>query len=159
MSNVVSFQDILQVPMEQIKSPDPLPPADYLGLIINPPEVTQKGKNNTDCVIFSVKLAQCLSPDPNVQTAVGKALDGKPLSDVKLNYLMWATPDSAYRIKQFLQNTLQITGAANLSEALSMVPGRQLVVSLGHYNANKDKPGEDPQIAMEIKATKPAPNY
>jgi hypothetical protein len=145
--------------MEQIKSPNPLPQADYLALITGFAEFTQRGKNNTDCVIFPVKLAQCLSADPNVQTAVGEALDGKPLGDVKLNYLMWATPDSAYRIKQFLQNTLQITGAANLSEALSMVPGRQLVVSLSHYISNKDKVGEDPQVTMEIKATKPAPNY
>jgi hypothetical protein len=142
-----TFQDILSMPMDDIKPPKPLPIGEYIGLIDGSPEVTQRGKNNNHCVVFPIRLAQPVRVD---QLALTEALDGKALTDVKLNYTLWLTPDSVHRLKSFLVDHLGIE-AGNLNEAISQAPGKQLMVSIGHYVSSRE--GEAPRVGMEIKAT------
>ena len=144
---MVAFQDILSMPLDDIKPPKPLPIGEYLGLIDGVPEITQRGKNNNHCVVFPIRLAQPVRVDPGALT---EALDGKSLSDVKLNHTLWLTPDSVHRMKAFLVDHLGIE-AKNLQEAIGQAPGKQLMVSIGHYVTSKE--GEAPRVGMEIKAT------
>jgi hypothetical protein len=145
-----SFQDILNTPMEEIKPPKPLPPGEYLAIIDGQPEVTQRGKNNNHCVVFPLRLVQALDSSPAFQQQVHDALEGKQISDVKLSNTLWLTNDAAYRLKNFLSDHLGIV-ARTPSEALSQAPGKQLIVSIGHYIVQKE--GEEPRIGMEIKST------
>jgi len=147
---MASFQDILNTPMEDIKPPKPLPPGEYLSLIDGQPEITQRGKNQNHCVVFPIKLVQPLDQTPAFQQQLVDALEGKALTEVKLSNTMWLTPDSAYRLKNFLSDHLGID-ARTPSEAISQAAGKQLIVTIGHYIIQKE--GEEPRIGMEIKST------
>lgn len=147
---MASFEDILNTPVNEHKPPKPLPPGEYLGLIDGQPELTQRGKNQTHCVVFPIKLMQALNQSPTFQQELTEALEGKSLSDVRLSNTMWMTPDSAYRLGQFLNDHLGIEGVST-REAISMSQGKQLIVTVGHYVVTRE--GEAPRIGMEIKST------
>jgi hypothetical protein len=145
-----NFTDILNQDFDTMKPPKPLPPGEYLAIIADQPEITQRGKNNNHCVVFPIKLVQALDQSPKFQSEIAEALDGKSLSDIRLQNTLWLTPDAAYRLKAFLQDHLGID-AKNASEAIAQSPGKQLIVTIGHYVSNKE--GEAPRVGMEIRAT------
>lgn len=144
---MTSFTEILNTPFEDIKPPKPLPAGEYLGLVDGVPEITKRGKNDTDCIVFPIRLVQPVNVDA---TALAEALDGKALTDIKLSHTVWVTPESAWRMKAFLKDHLGIK-ATNGSQALAEAPGKQLMVTIGHYVTNKD--GEAPRVGMQINAT------
>src|SRR5215831_2108245 len=143
-----NFQDILNTQLEEIKPPKPLPPGEYLGLIMDEPQITQRGKNQNHCVVFPIKLIQAISQDAAFQQELTNALEGKAIGDVKLSHMLWLTPDSAFRLKVFLVDHLGIEGAATPAQAISMARGRNLIISLGHYVNQRE--GEAPTIGMDI---------
>jgi hypothetical protein len=145
-----SFEDILSMPIADIKPPKPLPAGEYLALIESH-EVTEKGKNKNHCVIFSIRPTQALNQDPTFQQDLIDALEGKNLRDRKLSHTLWLTPDAAYRLRIFLIDHLGLEDVSNLKHALSMVSGKELIVTIGHYVSTRE--GEAPQVGMEIKAT------
>ena len=148
---MASFQDILNTPMDEIKAPKPLPPGEYVALIDGQPEITQRGKNQNHCVIFPLKLLEAVNVTPAFQQQLHEALEGKALTDVKLSTTFWVTPDSAYRLRNFLVDHLGIPSKMKPQEAIAMTQGRQLVVSLGHYITQRE--GEEPRVGMEVKST------
>jgi hypothetical protein len=147
MDQPSSFADILNVPVNSANPPKPLPPGEYLGVINGVPEPAKRGPKETECVLFSVKLARPINVD---QQALNEALDGKSLSDVKLTHTVWITPDSVWRLKQFLVDHLGITvtDTTTFSEALAYAPGKELKVIISHYASKVDG-----RIGMEIKST------
>jgi hypothetical protein len=148
-----SFEDILSLPVEEVKVPIPLPPGQYLSKIDGQPNITQKGKKNTDCVIFPVQLVQALDQSPAFQQSLADALNGKMLTQVRLDHTLWVTPDAAFRLKIFLLDVLGIE-AKTLREAIAYAPGKQLIVTIGHYTTTRD--GEMPRVGMEIKSASKA---
>src|SRR5262249_51443580 len=128
---MLSFEDILNRPMEDLTAPKPLPVGEYLG-IIEKYEITQRGKNQNHCVVFTIRLAQALNQDPSFQRDLIEALDGKPLSDKKLPYVLWLTEDSAFRLRIFLVDHLGIEGMTKVTEALASTGGKELIVSISH---------------------------
>jgi hypothetical protein len=148
-----SFENILSMPVAEVKVPVPLPPGQYLAMIDGQPAFAQKGKNKTDCVVFPVQLLQALDQSPAFQQSLVDVLKGKLLTQVSLDYTLWVTPDAAFRLKTFLLDHLGIE-AGTLKEAIAYAPGKQLIVTIGHYTTTRD--GEMPRVGMEIKSTSKA---
>jgi hypothetical protein len=147
------FKEILNMPVQEVKVPTPLPAGQYLAVIVGQPVLTQKGKKNTDCVIFPVQMLQALDQSPAFQQSLVDALKGKMLTEVRLDYTLWVTPDAAFRLKIFLLDHLGIE-AGTLREAIAYAPGKQFIATISHYTTTRD--GEDPRIGMEIKSTSKA---
>jgi hypothetical protein len=147
-----SFEDILSLPVEEVKVPIPLPPGQYLAMV-GDHEVTKKGKKETPCVVLKVQLMQALDQTPAFQQSLVDVLNGKPLMDVPISYTLWLTSDAAFRLKIFLLDHLGIE-AGTLKEALAYSRGKQFVATIAQYPITRD--GEDPRVGMEIKSTSKA---
>jgi hypothetical protein len=144
-----NFTDVLSIQLEDIKPLKPLPAGQYLALI-NDYETTQKGKNNTSCIVFKLRLMQALDQTPAFQEQLYDALDGRSLNDIPISHILWLTPDSMYRTKIFFEDHLGIRGMA-INQALANAVGKQLIVTIGHYVIEREN--EPPRVAMEIKST------
>lgn len=150
---MASFQDILA--KTGTSAPPPaLPVGTYLAIVDGMPEITKKGRNQTDCIIFKLKLMQA-------QTDVDmgllqKALNGAALSERSLSYTMWVTEASAWRLDQFFYHLgLVEMNASNeyvlvksRGEYVNDCMGRQVLVSLGHRASD-----DGAQVFSEIKST------
>ena len=141
----ISFQDILSKPADYIKAPVALPVGTYLALVDGQPEFAKVGQNNTDCVNFNLKPIQ---PQGDVdQKQLLEALNGQSLQDKKIRHRLFVTPDSAWRLKQFLAEHLGIP-VTNLGAMIPEAMGKQVMVTLGHQ-ASQD----GTQVYQVVKST------
>jgi len=141
----MSFADILNRPADEIEAPKALPVGTYLCIVDGQPEFAKIGKNNTDCVNFNLKPVQ---PGPDVdQKALQDTLNGQSLSDKKIRHRLFVTPDSAWRLKQFLNEHLGVP-VTNLGAMIPEAMGRQVMVTLGHQASD-----DGTQIYQVVKAT------
>ena len=60
-----NFAEILSMQLDDIKPLKPLPAGQYLAIVVDEPEVTQKGKNSNSCIIFKLRLMQALDQSPS----------------------------------------------------------------------------------------------
>lgn len=142
MSNLT---DILNRPTTNIEPPKPLPPGTYLCIVDGQPEIAKIGKNNTDCVNFSLKVIQA-QPDVD-QEALANALGTSALSDKKIRHRLFLTDESLWRMKQFLVDHLGLPDAT-IGQLLPESMGKQVLVNIGH------RPNEDgTQVFTEVKST------
>ncbi|HEX4919752.1 MAG TPA: hypothetical protein VFV92_03330 [Candidatus Bathyarchaeia archaeon] len=140
-----TFQDILNKPIDDIKAPVALPMGTYLGIIDGQPEQTKIGKNETPAIIFQIKPVQA-GKDVD-QTALLETLNGSALQDKKIRHTMFVTPDSAYRLKEFLVEHLGID-AKPIIQMLPEAMGKQVFVTLGHKASDDGK-----QVYNVVKGT------
>ena len=126
-----NFAEILSMQLDDIKPLKPLPAGQYLAIVVDEPEVTQKGKNSNSCIIFKLRLMQALDQSPAFQEQLYDALDGKSLSEIVLKHTLWLTPDAIYRVKIFFEDHLGIRGMA-IKEARANAIGKELIVTIGH---------------------------
>lgn len=146
MNDDASFQDILNTPASDIKPPKALPVGDYICIVDGQPEITKLGQKQTNAVIFSLKPMQA-KESVNKDLLV-EALDGKALPDKKIRHTIFVTPDSKYRIKQFLVDHLGLDAATPIGQLIPQSMGRQVVVNIGHRAAD-----DGSTIYQEVKAT------
>lgn len=118
-----SFQEILDMPIDEIKDPVALPPGTYLCLVDGQPEFEKIGKNQTDCVVFSLKPLQA-GPEVD-QRLLDEALDGSQLQDKKIRHRVFLTWESKHRLKKFLINDLGLEGT-NFRQLIPEAMGRQV---------------------------------
>lgn len=146
MSDDASFQDILNTPGSAIKPPKALPVGEYISVVDGQPEITKLGQKQTNAVIFPLKPMQAKeSVDKNLLV---EALDGKALQDKKIRHTIFVTPDSKYRLKQFLVDHLGLDADTPLGQLIPQAMGRQVVVTIGHRAAD-----DGSTIYQEVKAT------
>lgn len=146
MSDDASFQDILNTTASDIKPPKALPAGDYICVVDGQPEITKIGQKQTNAVIFSLKPMQA-KESVNKDLLI-EALDGKALQDKKIRHTVFVTPDSKYRIKQFLVDHLGLDKDTAIGQLIPQAMGRQVVVNVGH------KASEDgTTVYQEVKAT------
>lgn len=151
--NAPNFMSILDKPADSLEAPKPLPVGTYLALISGPETYKEVGANKTNFVGWPIKLVQ---PQGDVDvTALNEALaqkDGtvKALGDVKINHEMALTENSAFIVRDFLQNTLGIDPAGkSLRQMISEALGKQLIVTIKHGLTK----GDNPRVYMQISDT------
>ena len=144
---MASFQDVLNKPASSIEPPAALPVGTYLCLVDGQPEITQKGKNNNYCAIFSLKPVQAQTDVD--QAALQTALKGAALQDKKIRHTLWITEDAAWRLDQFLAEHLLIEkGTKTLGEMVPEAMGKQVLVTLSHTTSDDGK-----QVFAQVKST------
>ena len=128
-----SFEEILTMQLEEIKPPQALPVGTYLCIVDGLPEITQLGANNTDCVVFNLKVVQAQSDVDQRQLA--EVTNGGALQDRKITHRMFVTDRSKHRIKKILADDLGIDPTNSLRRSIEEAPGRQVYVKLTHQTA------------------------
>jgi hypothetical protein len=128
----ISFSDILDMPVDEIKEPQALPIGSYLTIVDGQPEFKKLGQNQTDCVEFNLKPIQAQQDVDEKQLAA--VLDGSSLTDKKIRHRLFITNESKHRLKKFLMNDLGLKGT-NLRQMIPEAMGRQVMVKLTHTNS------------------------
>jgi len=146
MSDDASFQDILNTTASDIKPPKALPVGEYISVVDGQPEITKLGVKQTNAVIFSLKPMQAAESVNKDQLIA--ALDGRALQDKKIRHTIFVTPESKYRIKQFLVDHLGLDGDQPIGQLIPQAMGRQVVVTIGHRAAD-----DGSTIYQEVKST------
>lgn len=144
---MTSFQQILSTRLEDIKPPKNIPPGEYMGVIDALYEVVERG--GTEVVQFPVRLTQSVNADP---IELSKALNGRQLTDIRLNHDIWrpTEPAGKYKLKVFLHDHLGIEQGLSIGEALSQTQNRPLIVTLSH---DLSKTPGDERVFLRIKQT------
>lgn len=139
-----SFTDILNMPSEAIKPPQPLPIGTYMAIVDGVPEIKQIGKQGNSAAVVKFKVMQ---PQPDVDTnALIEALNGKQLTDVAVASNFFLTDAAAYRLKDFLVTLgIDLTGKS-IGQGLNEAPGKSVLINIGH------RPSDDGKaMFMDIK--------
>lgn len=144
MNDTPNFTSILDKPADSLEAPKPVPVGTYLALISGPEAYSKVGQNQTDLVKWPVKLIQ---PQADVDmAALNEALslkDGttKSLGDIKLTYDQFLTEASAFMVRDFLQNVLDIAPEGKtLRQMISEALGKQMLVTIKHGLTKGDNP-------------------
>jgi hypothetical protein len=145
----VDFTSILSKSADAVEKPKPKPVGSYLAAIQGQYSVRQVETKDGERNILQFML-KALSAGPDVDAS---QLDGNVTDWPPFRYDIWVnTPEDEYRLKQFLEGTLEIpmTGKT-FSEGLAETPGKQLTITLGH-RPYQDKATGEPAIATEVKS-------
>ena len=148
MSDINSFESILNTDLDTVRPPKPIPPGNYLATITGLPEHTHMGDKEVPCLIWPIKLLQLVDTDYGLQQDLTEALNGRNLSDMKLNITKWIPQDNLYQLKIFLRDHLGIE-AKNVREAISETPNKQVMVTLAHRPGR----GDDGRVFTQVTAT------
>jgi hypothetical protein len=98
--NAPNFQSVLDKRPSAIEKPRPMPNGIYLMTVDGIPVITNKGKDNTEVVIFKLRPQQAVQDvDPNELAEFTKL---KPLNDRTIDANFWMTDAAAYRLMDFL---------------------------------------------------------
>jgi len=122
-----SFEEILNKPASEIKSPPAYPVGTYHCLVNGPLEHVKSSQKQTDGYRIKFKI---LSPreDVDQKTYTEQALSGQ---DIIEDY--WITEKSAWRLKELLTDHLGIDETnKKFLELLAEAPGKQVYVKLKH---------------------------
>lgn len=122
--------------LENIKEVPPLPTGSYLAQVVGTYENIISSRKQTPAIQFTIRL---ISASEDVDRG---ALDeyltasNQSLHDVQIKHTIWESPYAMSTLKAFLMQTLGLSG--NLKEALSQVPGRQLIANVIHRPIQAD---------------------
>lgn len=148
-----NFMDIIDKPADSIEAPKPLAVGNYLGIISGPYTEKKVGQNETRFVSWPIKLIQ---PQPDVDmAALNESLsskDGtvKPLGDVKMNWDMALTDNSAHIVLDWMENTLGIDRVGKtMRQMLAETVGKQLICTVKHGMTK----GNNPRVFASITDT------
>lgn len=101
----MSFKDILKKPIADIKAPPPMPIGTY-DFRIKSHEFVESGKKKTPGVQFNVVPTRA---HDDVSQDELKTME-KPLSEIEKKLTFWISEDSAFRLREFLENDLGLSG-------------------------------------------------
>ena len=130
------FTDILNMSLEEIKGPEPLPAGTYLGLVEGQPahrEVNGKDGERYNVVDFNLRLLEVIQAEDE-QMAKAILSDGR-----RIRHGIFVRPKDANNspIRKFLVNDLGISKSVKLGEAINEAMGKEVIV---HIN---QKPSSD----------------
>lgn len=127
MNDFPNFGAILDKPTAEVVAPPTYPPGSYIAVIAGLPKMDKSTKKQTEYVEFEMRPLQALE-DVNEDDL--KAFG--PLGDGTLRLTFYLTEKSAYRLKEFLINDLQLEEQATIRPMLDETPGQQCVIHIKH---------------------------
>jgi len=138
MANQIS--DILDKPSTQIDKPKPLPVGTYLWSVQGLPKHDKSKEKQTPYVEFNVK---CLSAYDDVDEEAlaewATKSDGtmRALQDYSTRLTYYITPDSLYRLQEFLDHCGVADDEKSTRQCIDDTPNCQFVANIVH-TASKD---------------------
>jgi hypothetical protein len=122
--------------LDDIKDVPPLPPGDYLAQVVGNHENVISSRKQTAGVQFTLRLLQANESVDRDRLDSFLATSNQSLRDVTIRHTFWDSPYAMSSLRSFLKDSLAIHG--ELKEALSNVPGKQLVVTITHRSQQSD---------------------
>lgn len=144
MSEAVDLSSILSKPASDIEPPKPLPNGIYIAQIESYETGRKAGEKQTPCIDFNLKVLQPTDVDPS-ECELPK----------NIRHTLFVTEQSLFRLKDFLEGTLQIEGGhRTLAEMLPEARGRMLRVEVVQ-KAYTPRGATEPQMINNINKTFP----
>lgn len=128
----MSFQDILSKQASEVKKPPPYPVGTYLAQIEGPGKFDKIGKDQTDIIDFQAKLLQPGEDVDQASLADYQEKTGNPVAGKTARVRFFLTEAAAWRLKDFLVETLGIPEVGSLGELIPQASGKQLYVTIKH---------------------------
>ncbi len=130
--NKPNFASVLDMPMDSIEKPKPLPAGSYICVIAGLPTFGESTKKKTKFAEFTynvVGLGPDFEGDEEKQAAIEEmgGFQGKTIRDT-----YYLTPDAAYRLKEMLTNAGVETEGRTMNECIADSPNQQLLVNIKH---------------------------
>ena len=140
----VNFKDLLSVNLDEVKAPTPLPEGTYYGNI-TAFEYGDNNKNKTPYVRFTLKFH-----------SAGDDVEQSDLADVdlgsrKMSTNFYLTPDSRYRLKDFLVSLGLKTEGMSFDELIPEAVGQNIIAYVTQ-RFNPEAPNDPPR--NDIKTVK-----
>lgn len=129
-----NFSSVLDQPTEAIEKPKPLPAGSYITAIQGMPRQDKSTKKGTDYVEFTHKILQALDDVDQEDLATVGGITDKVITNT-----FYLTEKSAYRLKEFLIDSLLIEDAGSMRPMLEEAVGKQCVVKIKHVASNDGK--------------------
>lgn len=130
---MASFEDILNKPASELKAPPAFPVGTYHCVVDGPAEQGKSSKKQTDFLRFKFKIVRP-QEDVNAEEAQLAQVQGKTVTED-----FYITDTAAYRVKEFLVDTLGIEpgeegspSEKTITQMLMEAPNKQLLVKLKH---------------------------
>ena len=137
---MADFKSILDMPASEVERPKPLPQGTYQCVVDGPHREGKSSQKGTDFVEFSLKPMAALGDvDEEALATALTSKDGsvKALSDKRIRATFYITPDSTFRLTDFLEKDLQIDlEDKSVGQALSEAPNREVLAYLKHVPTN-----------------------
>src|SRR5271154_2282159 len=138
MANQIA--DILDKPATQIDRPKPLPVGSYIWMVMGLPRHDKSKEKQTPYVEFAVKCLSALDDvDEEALTEWAEKSDGsmRELKDFTQKLTFYTTPDSLYRLQEFLVHLGVADEDKTTRQCLDDTPNAQFVGAIVH-SASKD---------------------
>lgn len=132
-----NFQELLSVQVDSVEPPKLFPAGPYDAVVLGH-ELGESSQKGTPYVRFQCKL---LSPREGVDPEEFEAAGGmEKLADRKpLNYDQYLTPDAMFRLRQFMENALQIEGSGRtFDQTLPETKNVQFIAVIGHERGQRE---------------------
>jgi hypothetical protein len=140
MANQTHISDILDKPATQIDRPKPLPVGEYVWTVIGLPRHDKSKEKQTPFVEFKVRCLSALeSVDEDALNEWASKSDGtmRDLKEFEQKLTFYTTPDSLYRLQDFLVHLGVADDEKTTRQCLDDTPNCQFVGSITH-SASKD---------------------
>jgi len=132
---MVDFSSLVNVQADTIERPKPLPVGSYQAVISK----QEFGTTNSD-----KKTPYCrylISPRTALDDVDQDALSKVDLSKITLRQDFWLTPDSTYRLVEFLKKTLGLdTTGRNLGDLIPEAVGMSVLINVKHTLDRNNEP-------------------
>lgn len=131
----VDFTSILQQPVDDIKKPEPVPYGPY-GALIKKFNFDKSSKKETPFVEYETEITQILEGvDPDLLSEYQEKMGKSPIGK-KFSVTFYLTPDSLWRLKQFLEEHVGLDSTGKtleqlVGEAVNNEVGLELQHSIG----------------------------
>lgn len=147
---MANFQDLLNKKREDIEAPIPLPEGEYRCQVAGVPEMGESQQKKTPYARFTYNVIEPMpSVDAGLVAAAGiRKKDGSPRQLGRDDYYL--TDESEFILKQHLDQILGEGNWETLGDGLKMVPGRDVIVTLGYDIDKEDSSKKYPQVRKVI---------
>ena len=122
--------------LENIKEVPPLTVGSYLAQVVGPHENITSSRKQTAGIQFTIRLISAGEDVDRGSLDNFLTASNQSLHDITIKHTIWESPYAMQTLKALLMQTLELQG--NLKEALSQVPGRQMIVNITHRPIQSD---------------------
>jgi len=141
-----TMEDILDRQITDFEAPKPLPPGEYTFVVDGQPRQDKSTKQQTPFVEYACRPIAAMDTVDEEALAEAGGLEKK-----RLRLTFYLTDDAAYRLRNFLQNTLELdVEGMSIGQAIGEAAGCQFVGTVRHTTS---KDGE--RTFAEITDTAP----
>ena len=129
---MVDFAKLLEVQIDDIKRPKPIPAGNYDGTIVKYEFLESRGEKKTPYVEFSIRLE-----------SAGEGVDESELVDVELStkilrHPFYLTTDAMFRLRDFIETFGESTAGRSVGEMIPDLLNRSVSVEVTQSLNKKD---------------------